>query len=748
MTTSYYELSNVRALSDAEQLTIGRARKLAVAIDRHRDYSLVEALRYPREGDLESEFLVVDVECDGVPPKNDVGISYRERLVLQVPANPKKLPNVLALRKDFPILIHQNQGEIGTPASLCLYFEPPTAVNRTWTPQSFLRRIQWWLEQSARRDLHPADQPVEHLFFASDYELVLPWNFGEIRKDQNVSFEVTHDKDPHRAGLTCFLRSTAKRGRNNTTTAYVELSMPPVVHGFVERDPVTLGQLADLLTRRGVDLQAPLRGALQSRVGEQGVPISSDDIGTVVLLHIPLRRNESSEVERPTHRAFWIPAGALKLGFEIGALMVHEGRYYQDLMNVQPAVSWRDLPVIPMNVLAQNDSAAARWQSGIAEDGPIAALVGAGSLGSALVNLWTRSGWGRWTVIDNDHVKPHNLTRHTAYAQHIGQSKATVVAQLNYATMEGAVDVTPLVADATDFSQESVKQALQQVDLVVDASTTLEYPRAASFRDELPRHVSIFVTPSGKDAVLLVEDAHRQQRLRTLEAQYYRAVIQNSWGEQHLSGNASTFWSGAGCRDISVVMPYSSVLVHAATLAEQIQSASRREEAAIRIWRRNANDGGVQAIDIPVARERCISLGELDLFIDAGVEEELNSLRQQGFPNETGGVLLGYYDFNINAAVIVAALAAPQDSKASAMSFERGVSGLKDAAKEAAKRTAGVVGYIGEWHSHPPGSSSSPSLDDLLQLVHLSLHMADDGLPAIQLIVGENGVGLLQASVR
>ena len=36
-------------------------------------------------------------------------------------------------------------------------------------------------------------------------------------------------------------------------------------------------------------------------------------------------------------------------------------------------------------------------------------LIGAGSLGSALMNLWTRSGWGHWTVLDKDHLKPHNL---------------------------------------------------------------------------------------------------------------------------------------------------------------------------------------------------------------------------------------------------------------------------------------------------------------------------------------------------
>ncbi len=111
-------------------------------------------------------------------------------------------------------------------------------------------------------------------------------------------------------------------------------------------------------------------------------------------------------------------------------------------------------------------------------------------------------------------------------------------------------------------------------------------------------------------------------------------------------------------------------------------------------------------------------------------------------------MLLGYYDFNIGAVVVVAGMPAPADSKSSQRSFERGVAGLADAVAEASRRTAGIVGYIGEWHSHPPGHSASPSRDDLVQLVHLALGMADDGLPAVQLIVGEHDLQVLQGMVK
>ena len=748
MVEVYHELANVSKVPDAEALTIPRAKALLDAVTRQRDYAVVQLLRHSVGGMHSIEYLIVEVECDGVPPKNTYGINYRERFALCVPDNPKQLIEVIALRKDFPILMHQNQGVPEAPAILCLYFEPVATVMRTWTPQSFLRRIQWWLEKSAKGELHPADQPVEHLFFATKYELVLPWNLTELQKSQAHCFVIAHGPERFDKGFTCFLEAIPKASAPKTgTAAPIELVLPPVVHGFVERDPATLGQLADILSRRGTDLVSALRTALQERVGDAGIAANAEDKFTVILLHIPVCRTEGAYPAGISRRAFVVLTGALELGVAIGALLLHEKRYFKDVMNVQPATQWRSQDIFPMDVLSRNDSAAARKQSGIADEGPDGVLVGAGSLGSAMLNLWGRSGWGSWTVIDKDHIKPHNLSRHTAYSQHIGEPKTAVVAELHEAAMHGATEVTPLNADASDFTQEAVTNALTSTKLVVDASTTLEYPRAASAIDTFARHFSVFVTQNGNAAVLLAEDANRLNRLRTLEAQYYRAVIQNNWGQDHLAGNADSFWSGASCRDISMVMPYSRIMGQASTLAEQIPLAAACNASLIRVWQRDPLRGIVKVHDVSVMPERRMELGDFDMFIDAGAEQQLRELRAKGLPNETGGVLLGYYDFNVNAVVIVACLPAPPDSTSSAGSFKRGIAGLADAVNEASRRTAGIVGYIGEWHSHPPSHSASPSRDDFVQLIHLVLGMSDDGLPAVQLIVGENDMQVLQGMV-
>jgi len=753
MGEEFYELAGFGEVAHPDSLTLRRAQALFAAVRNTADYTLVQLLSRTIPGAGQIEALVVDIECDGVPSRNPTGIQYRERLALLVPEDQGALIEVLALRKSFPVLMHQNHGTRDGAASLCLYFEPTPTVMRTWTPQRFLRRIQWWLEQSAKGELHPADQPVEHLFFASKFELVLPWNLDALRNAGGVKMAVVRSQTRPDGGGTFFLKPVGDS--NNMPTSFVshfELMLPPMVQGFVERDPATLGDLADLLAGRGVDLLPQLIAALSDGVGSAGVPAGAAESFVVIILRIPMVREPGGEVQRIARRAFLVQGDLRQLGVKTGALYLHDKRYFAEVQGSVlarvPATEWKNEPIFPMGVLQFPDGAAARNQSSLGDEGPRGVLVGAGSLGSAMLNLWTRAGWGKWSVIDNDHIKPHNLVRHIAFAQHVGELKCDVVAELSGAATEGAATVTAVRGDACDLGALAVQETLTNAKLVVDASAALEYPRQASFDDKLPRHATVFVTPNGNGSVLMLEDQDRATRLRTLEAHYYRALIRQAWGAMHLEGNLGTYWSGASCRDISVAMPYSRIAVHASTLAEQVMLRSRSEEACIRVWDRDPETGCVLVHDVLPAAECSLDFGDLTVFYDEGLAAHLKSLRVAALPDETGGVLLGYHDFNVGAIVLVDVLPAPSDSRASPGAFERGTVGLVKAVQEASSRTAGIVGYVGEWHSHPAGHSATPSRDDLVQLVEISLGMHDDGLPALQLIVGEDDIRVLQGTVR
>lgn len=749
MAENFYELGNFATLGGEKDLQLARSKALTDAIQRHRDFSLVAFTRLDIAEKGFIEGIIVDIEVDAVPPKNPYGIQYRERLVLVVPDDDKELVRVWALRKDFPILMHLNQHVPDTPADICLYFGPPSEVFRTWTPQNFLRRIQWWLEKSALGELHPADQPVEQLFFRTKYELVLPLNIDELQKN-GTKLTIFRGQARPDEGFTCFIKPAELNGAEHSRIAHIELTLAPVLQGTVERDPAKLGHLADVLTNRGSDLINPLKSELKQRIPQEGISASADGDLCVILLTIPICRSLEFPPEKFNYRAFILLTGALKLGEAMGVCFKHEGKYFDasGVMGAEEPTEWRDIQIFAMDVRRQNSKEDARQQSGIEDAGPSAVLIGAGSLGSAMLNLWGRSGWGDWTVVDKDHIKPHNLSRHIALSCHIGEMKAHIVADLHDATMDKASSILAIAEDACDTQNEAVSKALQAASLIVDASTTLEYPRLASTIEHIGRHASVFVTPNGKSAVLLAEDIDRRIRLRSLEAQYYRALIRCDWGATHLDGNLSSFWSGASCRDISFVLPYSSIMLHASNLAEQIRFASYRTTPTIIAWEHQQESGAIAAYEVEVAIEKHYQLDGFTLYMDAGIETDLHAMRAEHLPNETGGVLLGYYDLNLNSIVIVDALAAPPDSKSSPQSFERGIANLAEKIAEVSKRTAGIVGYVGEWHSHPQGIPAKPSGDDLFQLAYLTLGMADDGLPAVQIIVGDREMSILQGVMR
>lgn len=741
---TFYSLPGEEPIDAATDLVVPRARALLDAFGRHRDFELIRLARLRLDDGNTRECLVADVTCDGVPKHNPYGLQYRERVAIVVGDDRREIPSVYALRKGFPRLVHQHQAPGGSAAHLCLYFGPVAEVLRSWTPEQFLRRIQWWMIMNARGELHPADQPLDHLFFASKYELILPWNFDALSR--STSEFIVAKRDRADGGITHFLIPKQVMGPEQPSMAIlVEVTLPAVLGGAVEVDPVTLGQLADLLSARNVDVLSLLTPKLRELVNQYGAPVRRDSPLTIILLHVPICREPNAEPEKTSRRAFLLMSDPLEVGRATGALIRHEGKYFTSAIELESShpTEWRDLQIGPMEVLSENTPARARAQAGLATLGPVGVVVGAGALGSALLNLWGRSGWGQWTVIDKDHVRPHNLSRHTAIADQIGLPKVEAVAELQHAATHGANEVVAIVADASDPVQTEAATVLTTAKLVLDASASLDYPRYASGIDAYGRHAAVFITPSANAGVAMLEDALRTSRLRTLEAQYYRALIQSDWGRDHLDGNLGTFWSGASCRDISAVMPYARVLAHASTFAEQVPIMIESGDAAVRIWQRVDTRGGTDVHDLSVAAELHWSIGGMDVYFDQEGERQLRALRQQALPNETGGILLGYHDFNINALVIVAGLPAPPDSEGSPGSFERGIEGLKAKVEEVSRRTAGIVGYVGEWHSHPRGHSAMPSQDDWFQLIHLTLGMSDDGLPAVQMIIGEHDMQLL-----
>lgn len=102
---------------------------------------------------------------------------------------------------------------------------------------------------------------------------------------------------------------------------------------------------------------------------------------------------------------------------------------------------------------------------------------------------------------------------------------------------------------------------------------------------------------------------------------------------------------------------------------------------------------------------------ELDVSIevDETLIDELCEIGATYYPNEYGGFLVGYYN-DTYKTVFVTDHVLPLKYKSSSTSFKREPEGLEDIFKDLYKKSPSQY-YIGEWHTHPNGTSYASSLD-------------------------------------
>lgn len=721
--------------------------RLVAACVSNPAFEVVALRRWTSEDTGPCDVVIVDCMNDQVPTRNTAGVRSRERLALVLPHDNTKAPQVRALRTEFPVVMHLNQVPEGEPACLCIYFEPWAHVRREWTPERFLQRILFWLAGTATETLHREGQPLEAMYFESPIELILPPNWeASLDEDKGQVFVLAPVyRDTKRCtlrGLTVSALEAKKEQLRQTIGLRVRVG--DVVHGGIERFPATLGELDDSLKQRGASLLQPLVAEIRRLAEGDGIShVPGQEC--LILLSIPTKRTPSGPAEMTVRRGFKVGCELSQLGVRAGALVESGGKYYAVPLfgkETDTSAKWRGLQLLPVSLKDGPTKDSARLASGVsaagADDPRI--LAGVGALGSAMLDLWTRECWGAWTIADPDIVQPHNVVRHIARDFHAGHYKVDIVKDVVDSTYPFSQSkVVPFRGDITTANEARIVEAMKLATLLVDATTTLEVPRELSQRDDVPRCVSAFLTPSGMASVLLLESATRDIRLDELETQHYAAILENEWGDEHLIGHQGELWVGAGCRDVSLILSNELITLHAAVLAKQIRLRSSTAHAQMRIWIVDEETCGLRAVDLPVRRPIHYDCGDWTVVSNEGIRDRLVKLRAGRLPSETGGVLVGYVDHPLRRVFVVDALPAPADSEESATGFVRGVDGLAEALNQVRRKTAGIVGYVGEWHSHPPFNSPRPSGDDVGLLAHLARVLAHDGVPAVMLIVGADG---------
>lgn len=364
--------------------------------------------------------------------------------------------------------------------------------------------------------------------------------------------------------------------------------------------------------------------------------------------------------------------------------------------------------------------------------------VGIGTLGSQIANNCIRSGFGKWSYLDCDRFLPHNTARHIFNRTNVGKSK---IDEIKKYIDEIFVDSRHFLLNTYKNNIFDKKHELELIDeikihdVVVDCSASIAVERYIS--DKLAnktRCVSFFMNPSGTALVMLLEDKERRITLDLLEMQYYRMLYSDPSLFEHLKNEETTYYS-TSCRSNSLKLSQDNISIFAGIASKIIKNLPLGGKIAI--W----NVSGLTINDIIKAPCECIKyfFDDWTVLVDQHVTDKLYELRKSKLPNETGGVLIGSYDFERKKCYVVDALPSPIDSIEKRSSYIRGTSGLKASVDQIKEITRDSLYYIGEWHTHPNDVTMQSELDKKL-MRYVVENNEKEGIPAVMAIAGDTNI--------
>ena len=727
---------------DRNALTSPRAIATALAISADRAFATLVECRVTKN----AEVVVFDVDIERPQvPIND--IRPLERIAAVFPVDADALPEALALRDDFPMVPHLNLRDVDKPRSLCLYNRPWTELRHSWTGALFVEFVRLWLAKTARGELHEADQPLEPLMFSHGLDLVVPAKFGRSDGLSTLTVRVVLVDGKDGRVLVSDDGHSSDRGGKTSFVMYIDT--PPRTHGVIQRAPQTLADLAALVDGEGFCLIPRLREALQAvpdaiRTNQE----RRRDILPIFVLGLPKTRREGREVEVVELKGFLCVDDIEAVGVAVGAWIVNGTVLGHPLGEIEGA-DGANSNVAVLNIVRElTPETAARYSGLTGRDARRIVAIGVGALGSQVAMNLGKSGFGQWTLIDDDAFMPHNAVRHALVGRSpVGYSKA----QCTAIVMNSIADCEPIahgirgnVLTPGDH-RASVDKTLAEAEIVLDMSASVAVARALSDAELPCRASSMFLSPNGQDLVLMSEDPERNIKLDDLEMSYYAEVASREELAGHLEVLSAPLRYGTSCRDTSVSMRQSDVGTLAGLGASAFVQDVSNLQASSRVWRLDSSSLSVRVFNLDPTPFLEVEQHGWRVSVCRRVIERVCGFRKERLPDETGGILLGGVDYARRRVHLVLALASPPDSEEWPTMFIRGVHGLNDDRERIVRATAGNLDYLGEWHSHPEGVSTQPSEDDGKVFGWICELAAVDGRPAVMLIVGEGKVRLFVA---
>lgn len=662
---------------------------------------------------------------------------------------PDIIPSVVSDRRDFPAgqLAHLYINEDpNAPASLCLIRNNPHEWFANKTVDDLLTVASQWLFKAASGKLVADNDEWDPMRFSYRGHHIYPYNtIADIVKGkkgitptQNFAFLMSYAYlDPYHQDTYITFRSLlnipltalpallkgiygeiAQPSQKGDRKAVISLLIWAEEHHmetqFFSVLPRTIGTLRDFFKLRGIDLDAILNTYKQS--------------GCLVFPYLPL----IYAARRPKKIISYDG------NFEFINMRIDASEMLNENMTDDTQVSYCS------HIEPFGHGLAAKLSG---EDRDKKTLyIGAGSLGSKMIIHDARSGKMNMGVVDPDKFLQHNLARHALYENKVGLNKATAVIDEVKDLFES--DSREGFAAYEERINFRFHELTAPYEWIVD--TTASYDTLNLFsQQQLPETASFAraeLADKGRLGILQIEGPGRNPRVDDLANLACYEAINNPdlahWRNTDATTEMPTLSVGLGCSSTTNVIPDDTISFHAALFSRILYKTSDRTALGKKgllylsiLDEENISSIRSEAIQVdPFELYDCAAGSDWKLRMKAGLSERLTLLMHQKTPNETGGILIGIANHKTKTIHVFDVTEESKDSAGTPIDFIRGTDGVKAFVDKIKEQSGQMIGYIGEWHSHPMNLEglSITDIENVQKLIPLN---RGDRIPTLSLVV-------------
>ncbi|MDZ7685290.1 MAG: ThiF family adenylyltransferase [Gammaproteobacteria bacterium] len=432
------------------------------------------------------ELVVLDFQT-GKPQQSFYLIKRCERIGICFSVH-GTMPLVYMLRSDFPDTEHQQLTIEGSPRAICIDDRPWAEARLTWTPAELVHRILSWFSRAIRGELHDARQPIDPVLVGSSLSFLISRRLLAEADGRDL---VGVHNTAHSQTLRIMPADGLSDEQNLEPVCVVAYRVEPERMTRMRFAPGNLWSLADLLRSRGIDLIEDLTRRLSDWLAEGAEAAWRLNARLVIVVEMPIISPHDDLGDGTDLRAYVTAKSAGDIAVALGiasSATTAQGsgvgfvRVVGQVASDEQAV--RDLKIDIAETHYEFDHELATQLTGRTQiDGRRAVMIGAGAIGSHVSDCLVREGRYSWTIIDDDYLLPHNLSRHTGHGAQVTRNKAeTVACDLNAVYgAEGPVAI-PIAANAIfcdDTERSLIDSVLTESELIIDASASVPASNAS-----------------------------------------------------------------------------------------------------------------------------------------------------------------------------------------------------------------------------------------------------------------------------